>query len=69
VGIIFTYNADWARIIDIDYPTVITTNMTTPNAVYFGIANKLNSFYNIDDFVAVNTCAYPYFDLQGKMYR
>lgn len=69
VGIIFPYNADWVRIVDIDYPTIITTNMTASNVVYFGIANKLNPFYNIDDFVAVNTYAYPYLDLQGEMYR
>lgn len=67
VGIVYSYNVDWNWIVGLDYPWIITTNMLSNKVVYFGRASKLNQFYNADDYVAVNTNAYPYIEIGTEL--
>lgn len=69
VGIIYSYSDDWNYIEDIKYPSIITTNIISTNVIHFGESEKLTPFYDKDDYLAVNTNAYPYIGVTGEEFR
>lgn len=68
VGIIYPYNEDWIRINYVKYPTIITTGLVSSNKVFFGKAKKLTPFYNVSDYIGVNTYGFPYIDTNGSAF-
>lgn len=69
VGIIFPYDVDWVGSEEFQYPRMITTLRTSSDSVYFGKMSKLTPFFEVDDYMAVNTYAYPYIDATGEMFQ
>lgn len=68
VGIIYPYDVYWIWTEKIDYPSIITTNMASLETTYFGKATKLTPLYNADDYVAINTYAYPFIEIESEAF-
>ena len=69
VGIIYDYHLDWIWIEEINYPTIITTGITSGDLIYFGKAKALTPFYELNDYLEINTHGYPYISSDGQVYR